>query len=112
MFAMGLLFVSIIIAVAGQFLFKTGAERLGDGFDLLAWITNVPLLAGFAAYFASALLYIITLRTIPLSVAFPTLALGYVLVVGVSVVFLHEPLSMTKGFAVCLICIGVGLLWT
>lgn len=107
-----LLFLSTIIAVAGQIFFKAGAPRLSLTVDgLLSQFSNVPLLLGFSLYFVSAVLYVTALKTVPLSVAYPTLALGYILVVIFSVVWLGESLGLSQWIGASLICVGVALLW-
>ena len=107
-----LLLVAIAVAVVGQVLFKLGAARLVlTPAGLLDQVGNIPLIVGFAAYFLSAILYVVALKTVPLSVAYPTLALGYVVVIAVSVLWLGETFSAVKLVGAVLICGGIFLLW-
>jgi undecaprenyl phosphate-alpha-L-ara4N flippase subunit ArnE len=49
------------------------------------------------------------LATLQLSLAYPMVSLGYVLVVLASRVLLKEPVSLARWAAVTLICAGVAL---
>jgi multidrug transporter EmrE-like cation transporter len=71
-----LLGIAILTNVAGHVAFKQGALA-GVGGALLGSFLNLPVAAGLAAYGASAFFYIASLRQLPLSVAMPSMALGY-----------------------------------
>lgn len=71
-----LLACAILTNVAGHIAFKQGAMS-GVGGSLAASFVNMPVLLGFAAYGASAVLYIACLRSLPLTVAMPSMAVGY-----------------------------------
>jgi multidrug transporter EmrE-like cation transporter len=107
-----LLLISISIAVGGQIFFKLGAPRLSftpEG--LLSQFSNVPLILGFSLYLLSAVIYVTALKTVPLSVAYPTLALGYIVVVVISVIWLGETFTVVQSIGAVLICAGIALLW-
>jgi len=107
-----LLAVSIIIAVAGQLFFKSASIRLNEtGFDVKSILTNYQLILGLFLYFVSAMIYILSLKHVPLSVAYPSLAAGYVLVVALSALIYHEPVSSYKIAGIIFILIGVSLIW-
>lgn len=109
--AYGLLLVAISIGSVGQLLLKHGMSqrpgfRLGD-FALL--IRDCPVIGGFFCYGVSTLLYLKTLATLHLSIAYPTVSLGYVLVIVLSRMLLKEPVCPARWFAVFIICVGVVL---
>ena len=97
---------AILLGVVGQFLLKAGAagERVLD--QLLA----PESILGLAFYAAAAFCYMLALRKIPVSVAFPSVSLSYVLVVGAAYWFRDEPLGWQKIAGVILICGGVTLI--
>lgn len=107
-----LLLVSVLIAVGGQFLFKNGVLKLETS-DGAFWqvLLNPSILFGLSAYFLSAILYVMSLKHIPLSIAYPTLALGYIVVVFGAYFFLDEALTLFKMFGVSFILLGVVMLW-
>jgi multidrug transporter EmrE-like cation transporter len=57
----------------------------------------------------ATLLYFKVLASLDLSLAYPTVSLGYVLVIVMSRVLFKEPVSPVRWFAVIVICAGVGL---
>ena len=82
----GLLLIGILIGVVGQLLLKYGMSRQ-PGFRLcdLATLThNVPVICGFCCYGLSTVLYLTVLARLELSLAYPTVSLGYVLVIIMS----------------------------
>ena len=77
--------------------------------ELLSLATNLPVVAGFMAYGLSTLLYFKVLVSLDFSLAYPTVSLGYVLVVLFSKIFFNEPVSKARWAAVFVICLGVAL---
>ncbi|HYN88132.1 MAG TPA: EamA family transporter [Ardenticatenaceae bacterium] len=107
----GLLLLSVAIGVVGQLLLKQGMSRR-PGFRLrelaaLAW--DPAIVGGFGCYGVSTLLYLQALARLDLSLAYPTLSLGYVLVIVLSKVLFREPMSRIRWVAVVMICAGVAL---
>jgi len=107
------LMINVALGVIGQFLIKQGVMRIG-AFDLnsgmsffIKAFTAPMVIIGLGVYFVSAVLWIALLSKLPLSVAYPMLSLGYVLVVIFSAVYLHEPLNWSKLLGVLLISGGV-----
>ena len=96
------LFSGILIGAAGQLLLKTGAVRAGDAASQL--IDGFTLM-GLLAYGAAAILYIIAIRRIPLSIAYPTVSLGY----GVVVIAAHYLWDEHIGWSQI---IGMMLIWS
>ena len=112
-----LLGINIILGVAGQFLIKFGVNRLGDlsatglrGFLTGAFISPF-IIAGLGLYAFSAVLWVILLSKLDLSVAYPALSLGYVLILLVSILFLGEQVSLVRFAGVFLIMVGIFFLF-
>ncbi|MCB1218657.1 EamA family transporter [bacterium] len=80
------LLTSIALGAAGQLMFKAAARtlpaysELGLARLLLAMFTTPLILAGFICFFISSVLWIVTLRSMPLSNAYPMVALSYVII--------------------------------
>jgi small multidrug resistance pump len=103
------LLAAIVLGVAGQLLFKAGAERSAD---VVRQFLDPLTIAGFAVYALSAALYVICLRKLPLSIAFPSVSLSYVAVAVAGYLIWHEPLGLPRLGGIALIVLGVALLNT
>lgn len=97
---------AIFISMAGQVLLKSGAGAANFLAQLMHWHT----LVGLCLYGASALLYIVALRRIPMSVALPCTAISYVAAAIIGHYGFGEALGPAHLFALALICTGVALL--
>jgi len=109
-----LIVFTVIINTAGQFIVKTGVNRLGtvsltDFHTIVKALTSWLILTGFAIYFASAIVWISILSRAELSWAFPILSLSYVLTAILSPVFLHESFAPQRLIGILVICFGVFL---
>ena len=99
--------VSIIIGVGGQISLKAGAiEHFGNKILFL----QPYVLVGLASYFVAALFYIYSLKTIPISLAFPSVSISYVAVALLAHLFLGEPFGGRHFFALLLISLGIYIL--
>jgi len=98
--------VGILLGVAGQVLLKAGA----GGETLLQQFFSLPSMAGLVLYFAAALCYMYALRRIPVSIAFPSVSLSYVLVALLGFWLFGEAMSMPKLAGILLVCAGVFLI--
>ncbi|WP_341703955.1 SMR family transporter [Ferrovibrio sp.] len=97
--------IGILIGVAGQVLLKAGA----NGETLLQQILNPQSIAGLLLYGAAAFCYMYALRRIPVSVAFPSVSLSYVVVALLGFWLFGESLTAAKLGGIVLICAGVFL---
>jgi multidrug transporter EmrE-like cation transporter len=102
----GVLGVSILAGIAGQILLKVGS----DAPDFWSQLFRVPTIVGLAFYAAAALLYIIALRKIPMSVAFPSVSLSYAIVAVVGHYAFGEPFGLKQVAGIVLIMGGVALI--
>ena len=97
----------ILLGVAAQLLLKVGAS--GEG-GIIAQFLKPQSIIGLGLYGFAAVFYMLALRKIPVSVAFPSVALSYVVLAVLSNLWLKEPLGMVQIFALVLIVAGVVLL--
>ena len=70
------------LLAAGQILFKKAALKLNSEVvvTLSGILANYWLIAAVALYGSATLLWVIILRTVPLSLAYPFAALGFVII--------------------------------
>lgn len=109
-----LILLSSICGVAGQTVMKIGVSQPGaseaaSGFvSLLLLIVRSPMvLLGLALYAAGALAWIAVLARVELSVAYPFLALNFVLVAMSSQFLLGEYMPALRWLGVFIICCGI-----
>ena len=109
--AYSMLLVAIIIGVCGQLLLKHGmSQQPGFRFgEIGLLLRNLPVLGGVCCYGLSTVLYLSVLARLELSLAYPTVSLGYVLVMIMSRALFKEPVSPTRWVAAGIICVGVVL---
>ena len=108
-----LLGINIILGVVGQFLMKFGVNKVG-GLEELGLVKFMMtsflspfILLGLGLYAFSAVLWVILLSKLDLSVAYPALSIGYVLILLVSTLFLGEQVSLARFGGVLLIMAGI-----
>jgi drug/metabolite transporter (DMT)-like permease len=109
-----LLLLSMTLAITGQFFFKSGLSEssLTPQFQSIVRTVFTPkVFMGFALYGISSIVWLFVLQKLPLSVAYPALALTYVIVVFASVLILHEPLTVNKVVGSFIIVMGVILMF-
>ncbi len=101
---------------AAQLLLKVATRPLARysefGFDtllgsVLVLARSLPFWAGMVCYGMSLCIWLAALSKAPVSVAYPMLSIGYVVVAAVSVIWLDEILSPVKVLGIALICLGV-----
>lgn len=112
--SLGLIGLSIITGVVGQTTIKMGISRQGtaeaaDGLvGLVKMILGSPLvLLGLFFYGVGALAWIAALTRLDLSVAYPFLALNFVLVALSSWLVLHERIPALRWVGIAVICAGI-----
>lgn len=112
--SLGLIGLSIITGVVGQTAIKMGVSRPGtaenaDGLaGLIKMIAGSPLvLLGLFLYGLGALSWIAALTRLDLSVAYPFLALNFVLVALSSWLILGERVPLLRWLGILVICGGI-----
>ena len=94
--SIGLVLFSVLAAATGQVMLKHGmqiaTERAHDsgGSLVIHAITTSWVLLGLVVFGISAVAWLATLARVPLSVAYPFNALGYLVILTASVILLHE----------------------
>ncbi len=107
--AIAIVFLCTLIGSAAQILMKSGANNLTGG-SLLGFVTNLPLMAGYVLYGLSTVLLVLALRDGELSVLYPVIALSYVWVTILSVMFFRESMNFFKYLGIATIVLGVTVL--
>ena len=108
--------VSISLSALAQLLMKIGMTAVRTGASggsldmLLAAVLNPYVIGGLGAYGLSAVLWLLVLSRLPLSLAYPLVSLGFIVVVALSALVLHEPVSAVRLIGVALIVGGVVVL--
>jgi drug/metabolite transporter (DMT)-like permease len=112
-----LILINIFLSVVGQALAKSGVVKIGAFTNmpikvfLIKALTSPLIITGAGLYFLSALIWFMVLSKVDLSVAYPTLSLGYIAILLVSYFFLGEAITLGKVAGVLLICSGVFLIF-
>ncbi len=113
-----LILAGVGLNAAAQLLLKVATRPLQhfSGFDAATLLASVRVLAGSGPFWAGMLCYgtsvcvwLAALTKAPVSTAYPMLSLGYIVVAGVSVLWLGESLPPLKMLGIALICAGVVL---
>ena len=111
--ALGLALFCVLLSSAAQIAMKRGMSAPVGG-DLGATygqaLTSPLVWLGLVLYGASAVLWLWVLSRLDVSVAYPLVSLGFVVTLGVGVVWLGEPFSWVRVAGCTLIVIGVSLL--
>jgi len=103
--------LSVLGISSGQLLLKMAAMNLKNpdavGIWLAGYCINLYLVAGVFLLGISTLLWIWVLRTLPLSLAYPFMALAFIIVPVLGHFLLHEPLGVRNLLGGVLIALGV-----
>lgn len=115
----GLIMISVLTTASAQLLLKAGMSgtRVQHALDQginpksIGTVAFDPLvLAGLGLYFGAALVWLVVLSKVPVSLAYPFVASGFVLTALAGRFLFDEPLSSTRIVAIIMICLGVSLL--
>ena len=98
---------AILLGVLGQVALKAGAERSSG---MVGQFLDPFTIGGFAVYALAAILYIIAIKRIPISLAFPSVSLSYVAVAIIAHLLWGEPLGVPQVAGIALIAGGILLL--
>jgi drug/metabolite transporter (DMT)-like permease len=114
--SIGLVLLSVVCGVSGQLVLKIGMTQFGRiGADALAepmtvaWrvLTNPLVMLGLGCYALGAIFWLTVLSRVPLSLAYPTLALTYVAIPLLAWLLLGESISLLRWAGIGVICAGV-----
>jgi multidrug transporter EmrE-like cation transporter len=116
--SLGLILLSVVSGVAGQLALKLGTTRAGaaaieasgPASTLITAFRSPLVWLGLALYGVGALAWILVLTRMDLSLAYPFLALNFVLIAIVSRVFLGESIPALRWAGIAVICCGILLI--
>jgi multidrug transporter EmrE-like cation transporter len=103
-----LVFACTVLGAAAQILMKVGMTHFEP--RLMALVTNVPLIIGYALYGVNTVMLVLALRDGELSLLYPIIALTYVWVTLLSYGLLHEQPNLLRNIGITTIVIGVAIL--
>jgi multidrug transporter EmrE-like cation transporter len=95
----------ILTGIGGQVLLKAGA----DAETIVQQLFRPQTIVGLFLYGLAAFLYIMALRKIPVSVAFPSVSVSYAIVAVLGHFLFGEPFGLHKIAGLVLIVAGVWL---
>ena len=111
-----ILIVSVLLAVAGQLMMKHGMNQFGTFsitqivFKVIPMLMNPWVFGGFVAFALSSIFWLAVLSRLNLSVVYPMVSLGYVVVAIASVLIFKENISFIRWVGIAVICFGVLLI--
>jgi len=105
----------ILLGVVGQIALKAGAEAstkdmaadTGALGGILAQILNPFTIGGFAVYVLASFCYIVAIKKIPLSLAFPSVSISYAIVAMLAAMLWGEPFGVRQVAGIALIGCGI-----
>ncbi|MEQ9695206.1 hypothetical protein [Shimia sp. SDUM112013] len=107
-----LIIVSITFSALGQTSFKIGVDKLqlAEGSTLwdklMGFALSPTILLGFGFYGVGAFVWLLALRQTELSLAYPFVALSFVIVFLIGVIGLGETVNATKITGLAIIILG------
>jgi drug/metabolite transporter (DMT)-like permease len=111
-----LILISMACSVSGQLALKIGMTQIGQiGAEALAQpaelalrvVTNIPVVIGLGFYVLGALAWLTVLSRVPLSFAYPALALSYAFTPFLAWLILGENVPSLRWVGIATICLGV-----
>jgi multidrug transporter EmrE-like cation transporter len=111
--SLGLLLFAVISAATGQVMLKHGmqlasARASSTGSSLvLSAVTSPWVLTGLVVFGISAIAWLGALSKVPLSIAYPFNAIGYLVILTASIVILHERANLLTWAGSLLVVSGV-----
>lgn len=98
-----------VLIAAGQVLFKLTSARAGaaDANGLMRLVADPYLLAALAIYGFGTIVWIYVLKSVPLTVAYPFMALTFCIVPLLAWMFLGETVGLRYGLGTALIVAGL-----
>ena len=100
-----LILIAVVLLSIGQVLFKIAANSLSD--IRIETLFNPVLLLALAIYGVATILWIISLRSVPLRLAYPFFGLAFVCVPLMAHLVLSEPLKWSTFIGAAFILVGV-----
>jgi small multidrug resistance pump len=101
------LVAAILFGIGGQIALKSAAEKSAT---ITAQFLNPLTIIGLAIYIMAALCYVLALKKIPVSIAFPSVSASYAVVAVLAHVLWNEPLGLPQLGGIALIGCGILLI--
>lgn len=113
-----LIFSSVLISALAQISLKQGmssstvSAALGQGTasTITAIATNPYVIGGLSLYALGAVLWLFVLSRVDVSVAYPFVAFGFIITMGLAIVLLGEPLQPLRVAGTLLVVAGAVLI--
>lgn len=110
--SLALVLFAVVTASSGQLMLKHGmqlaaAKARGGGSLVVAAATTPWVLLGLVVFAVSAVAWLGALSRLPLSVAYPFNALGYIVILTASIVVLHERANLLTWVGSVLVVAGL-----
>lgn len=111
-----IVFIILMVTLAGvgQLFIKHGVMQVtsvggfpGDILGFIMLVLHWPILLGLAIYFFFGIAWLKILADVPVSFAFPFLAISYIVIILGTWLFLDETITALKLVAIALIIVGV-----
>jgi multidrug transporter EmrE-like cation transporter len=110
--------ISVVFNVIGQYSMKVGMNNHGEVtfenhiiLTIIRIFTLPNVILGLVMYAISAFFWLIALSKLDLSIAYPTLSVGYILIMILSFFLLNETITIYKISGTILIVLGIFLLF-
>ncbi len=100
-----ILFISILFSISGQLLMKHTMSHTNEG--LFTWVFIQQLTLAVSVYCLGIINWILALRSVKLSIAYPLTSLNYVGILFGSHYFFNEVITLTRIAGVITIFLGV-----
>lgn len=114
---MVLILINVFLTVTAQIMLKHGMNQVGEVDSLKSMrtlavkaITNPFVVSGVGVFGFTSVLWLIVLSRVEISVAYPMLSIGYILVMLWSWLVFDENVTVIRFLGAILICIGVFLI--
>lgn len=110
--------MTVLLTVFGQLVLKWQIELAGPLPEtvsgklafLFEAVRNPWIVVGLTAAFGASLFWMLALKKLPLSTAYPFTASGFVLILIFAVVVLGEPMTLAKVVGTALIVSGIAIM--
>ena len=108
-----LVVISVTLSAFGQTAFKIGVERVnfvadaGVAHKVLAFAASPHIIVGLLFYGVGTLFWLFALRTLDLSLAYPFVAISFIVVFLIGILALGEPFNMTRFAGLLIITLGL-----
>ena len=117
--SLGLLVISVTLAVIGQLTLKSAMDEVGridrnsvksPKETILKVVRQPKLWIGLSIFGLSSVFWLVVLSRVALTVAYPLVGLSYIVVVALGRFLLHEHVPALRWVGVSIIALGIGLI--